>query len=64
MLPPGLSGAVNSSRPAMKLSFDRFDVLAINEPTSTRAPWPNSTPFGLSNITVPFAPIVPRMREA
>src|SRR5688572_24344672 len=58
---PGTS--VNLSLPARKSAFDRLSELATRPATSTRAPAPNRTPFGLIRNTRPFDCNVPRITE-
>ena len=57
--PPRLKRPV--ARPARQASSSRRRVLATRPATSTRAPAPNSTPFGLSSHTWPLLDRLPRM---
>ena len=57
--PPKLKRPV--ARPARQASSSRCRVLATRPATSTRAPAPNSTPWGLSSHTCPLLDRLPRM---
>ena len=45
---------VKALRPALQSLSARFSVDTTSPATSTRAPGPNSTPFGFSNQTLPL----------
>ncbi|EFV85397.1 hypothetical protein HMPREF0005_04489 [Achromobacter xylosoxidans C54] len=56
-------GLSNLYLPARKSLSLMLAVVATRPPTSMRAPLPNSTPFGLTSITVPLAFRRPKMAD-
>src|ERR1700712_2276045 len=56
-----LAPPLRTNRPAFQSWSFRFRVEVTRLATSTRAPCPNSTPFGFSSQTLPLLDRLPRM---
>ena len=60
---PWIAPASNLSLPAKKSAVLMCAVEATRPPTSMRAPWPKTMPFGLIKKTLPFDCSCPRIEE-